>query len=199
MAARMAAVAAVRGASAARVARPGASAFAVSTAGVRRLATAAAARAPPSGGSARGDRASSSRRVVQGGAAMAFAGGVAVAARARAMSSAAASAAEDPWAEVSKAIEAGGPVLISKTTCGYCARVKRVLADMGVWDRVRVFELDYELDRGASVQRNTASLYGISTVPQLYVGGRLVGDSQDVMEAWQSGELETLLAGDDDA
>lgn len=78
-------------------------------------------------------------------------------------------------------------VLFSKTTCGYCGRVKMILDKLGITDAV-VFELDM-LPGGREVQEELHRRTGIFTVPNLFVNGVNIGDSQDVWDAFQSGQL----------
>lgn len=98
------------------------------------------------------------------------------------------------WARIEEAIAKGEPVLLSKTSCGYCVRVKRVLDSLGVRKKVKVFELDYcSPEDSGEVQKETHHRYGIFTVPQFYLGGEFVGDSQQVTSLYQDGSLEKRL------
>ncbi len=72
--------------------------------------------------------------------------------------------------------------------CGFSARVVQILTHMGVpFKTANVLE-DMELREGIK------QFSQWPTIPQLYVKGEFVGGCDIVMEMFQSGELETLLA-----
>jgi monothiol glutaredoxin len=72
--------------------------------------------------------------------------------------------------------------------CGFSARVVQILTHLGVpFQSANVLE-DMELREGIK------EFSQWPTVPQLYVAGEFVGGCDIVMEMFQSGELETLLA-----
>ena len=72
--------------------------------------------------------------------------------------------------------------------CGFSARVVQILTHMGVpFKTANVLE-DMELREGIK------EFSQWPTIPQLYVKGEFVGGCDIVMEMFQSGELETLMA-----
>ena len=72
--------------------------------------------------------------------------------------------------------------------CGFSARVVQILTHMGVpFKTANVLE-DMELREGIK------QFSQWPTIPQLYVKGEFVGGCDIVMEMFQSGELETMLA-----
>jgi monothiol glutaredoxin len=72
--------------------------------------------------------------------------------------------------------------------CGFSARVVQILTHLGVpFQSANVLE-DMELREGIK------EFSQWPTVPQLYDAGEFVGGCDIVMEMFQSGELETLLA-----
>ena len=72
--------------------------------------------------------------------------------------------------------------------CGFSARVVQILSHMNVpFQTANVLE-DPELRDGIKAFSNWP------TIPQLYVGGELVGGCDIVTEMYQSGELESLFA-----
>eukprot|EP01090_Pellita_catalonica_P008182 TRINITY_DN1888_c0_g1_i2.p1 TRINITY_DN1888_c0_g1~~TRINITY_DN1888_c0_g1_i2.p1 ORF type:complete len:127 (-),score=17.86 TRINITY_DN1888_c0_g1_i2:160-540(-) len=84
------------------------------------------------------------------------------------------------------------PVMIwSKTTCGYCTKVKTIF---------RVLEVpfsSFELDKTAHGTRFMKVLYALTkrnTVPNVFIKGRNVGGCDDVVRMYKSGELEALIA-----
>ncbi len=75
--------------------------------------------------------------------------------------------------------------------CPYCSRAKRLLREKGI-----AFE---EIDLWAQPDRRAemvARAGGRSTVPQIFIGGRGIGGSDDLYELERRGELDRLLAGD---
>jgi glutaredoxin 3 len=74
-------------------------------------------------------------------------------------------------------------------TCPYCQAADRLLARKGVSgvERVRV---DLEPARRAEMEK----LSGRRTVPQIWIGGRHVGGSDELHDLEDSGELDQLLA-----
>ena len=72
--------------------------------------------------------------------------------------------------------------------CGFSARVVQILSHMNVpFQTANVLE-DPQLRDGIKAFSNWP------TIPQLYVGGELVGGCDIVTEMYQSGELENLFA-----
>jgi glutaredoxin len=63
-------------------------------------------------------------------------------------------------------------IVYSKTTCPYCSEVKSLLGGLGV--AAKVVELN-ELADGPAVQAALQQLTGRRTVPQVFIGGALVG------------------------
>lgn len=73
--------------------------------------------------------------------------------------------------------------------CGFSGRALQVLKACGVSDAVTVNVLeDDEIRQGIKDYANWP------TIPQLYVDGEFVGGSDIMMEMFQSGELQQLLA-----
>lgn len=88
---------------------------------------------------------------------------------------------------------AAAPVIVySKTYCPYCASVKSLFADLKV--PAKIVELD-ELADGDAVQAALGQVSGMRTVPQVFVGGELLGGCDDTMAAHRSGQLKTALEG----
>ena len=80
-------------------------------------------------------------------------------------------------------------VLIYGTaSCPYCQAADRLLARKGVSDIERV-RVDLEPARRAEMQQRS----GRSTVPQIWIGGRHIGGSDELRELDDSGQLDQLL------
>lgn len=83
--------------------------------------------------------------------------------------------------------------IYTKSWCPYCARAKAHLDRKGVAYR----EIDVSSDIAA--EREMVQRSARLTVPQIFIGGRHLGGSDDLMDADRSGRLDRWLAGDFDA
>ena len=83
------------------------------------------------------------------------------------------------------------PVMVySKTYCPFCSEVKSMFAKMDV--AAKVVELDTLAD-GDDVQAALQGVSGMRTVPQVFVGGTLVGGCDDTLSAYKNGNLMEML------
>jgi monothiol glutaredoxin len=73
--------------------------------------------------------------------------------------------------------------------CGFSGRAVQILKACGVNDLQTVNVLD-----DAEVRQGIKDYAQWPTIPQLYVGGEFVGGSDIMMEMYESGELQQLLA-----
>jgi glutaredoxin 3 len=80
-------------------------------------------------------------------------------------------------------------LIYSTATCPYCQAAERLLAHKGVSDIERV-RVDLDPGRRSEMQQ----LSGRYTVPQIWIGGRHVGGSDELHELDDSGQLDQLLA-----
>ncbi|GAA5857245.1 hypothetical protein JCM8547_009395 [Rhodosporidiobolus lusitaniae] len=88
------------------------------------------------------------------------------------------------------------PVAVfSKSYCPYCMEAKHILKDHGQGERMQVIELDRDTN-GSAIQSYLAEMIGASrvTVPQVYIGGKLIGGCNDLKTLKKEGKLEELLA-----
>jgi glutaredoxin 3 len=74
-------------------------------------------------------------------------------------------------------------------SCPYCQAAERLLARKGVAEIERV-RVDLEPARRAEMMQRS----GRRTVPQIWIGGRHVGGSDELHDLEHSGELDQLLA-----
>jgi glutaredoxin 3 len=74
--------------------------------------------------------------------------------------------------------------------CGYCHAAKRLLAKKGV----AFTELDVSRDP-ATREKMIKRANGGRTVPQIFIGDRHVGGSDDLHALDHAGKLDALLAG----
>ena len=83
------------------------------------------------------------------------------------------------------------PVEIYTTpSCPYCHAAKRLLAKKGA----EYSEIDVSRDAALRVAM-TRRANGGRTVPQIFIGGALVGGSDELHALDHSGRLDALLAG----
>jgi monothiol glutaredoxin len=73
--------------------------------------------------------------------------------------------------------------------CGFSGRAVQVLKACGADDIVTVNVLEDE-----AVRQGIKAYANWPTIPQLYVNGEFVGGSDIMMEMYQSGELQQMLA-----
>jgi cysteine synthase A len=86
-------------------------------------------------------------------------------------------------------------VLFALEWCEFCWSVRRLFAKLGV--RYRSVDLDsvaFQSGRwGERVRAALGARTGVTTIPQVFVGGRFVGGAMDVIDAWTSGALQREL------
>jgi glutaredoxin 3 len=74
--------------------------------------------------------------------------------------------------------------------CGYCARAKRLLDEKGVDYR----EIDAPHGSAARAEARQRSGGG-TTMPQIFIDGRHIGGSDELMALDRAGKLDALLNG----
>ncbi len=63
-------------------------------------------------------------------------------------------------------------MVFSKTTCGFCSRVKAFFAEKGV--QAEILELDQIAD-GGDIQAYLKEKTGLATVPNVFINGKHLG------------------------
>jgi len=77
--------------------------------------------------------------------------------------------------------------IYTSPTCGYCHRAKRLLTNKGVeFEEINVL---MKPDK----RREMESRSGGHTVPQIFINGKPIGGSDDLIELDLDGELDTML------
>ncbi len=79
--------------------------------------------------------------------------------------------------------------IYTKDWCGYCARAKRLLAEIGA-DTV-AYPVDMDRDKKAEMIQRAG---GRTTVPQIFIDGTHIGGCDDLMALERSGKLAAMLA-----
>lgn len=78
--------------------------------------------------------------------------------------------------------------IYSKTYCPYCDRAKTLLKNKGVnYEEVMLDDKDEEF---AKLKQKT----GLMTVPQIFIGDKLVGGYTDLQALEREGKLDSMLA-----
>ncbi|KAG6651374.1 glutaredoxin-C1-like [Carya illinoinensis] len=98
----------------------------------------------------------------------------------------------DPLELVVRLASESAVVIFSVSSCCMCHVVKRLFCGMGV--NPTVFELDHD-PRGKEIERALMRLLGKSpsTVPVVFIGGKLIGAMDRVMASHINGTLVPLL------
>lgn len=84
--------------------------------------------------------------------------------------------------------------VISKTTCPFCARIKKLFADIN--EPIHVVEVN-EDPNGHDIHQEVKAKVGRTSVPQVFVKGTHVGGCDDTLAAFESGQLRDLLVEHD--
>ncbi|XP_034906771.1 glutaredoxin-C1 [Populus alba] len=97
----------------------------------------------------------------------------------------------DPLEKVARLASGSAVVVFSISSCCMCHAVKRLFCGMGV--NPTVYELDHD-PRGKEIEKALMRLLGSSTsVPVVFIGGKLIGAMDRVMASHISGTLVPLL------
>jgi monothiol glutaredoxin len=99
----------------------------------------------------------------------------------------------DTNARIGDIVNANDVVLFMKGTplfpqCGFSSRAVAIL------DRLGVAYASVDVLQDAAIRAGIKDYSDWPTIPQLYVKGEFVGGSDIMMEMFEAGELETLMA-----
>ncbi|KAF5744162.1 monothiol glutaredoxin-S11 [Tripterygium wilfordii] len=83
-----------------------------------------------------------------------------------------------------------GVVIFSKSSCCLCYSVKILFQELGVDPYVHDIDQDPE---GREMERALVRLVGSAAVPAVFIGGTLMGSTNEVMSLHLSGTLNQLL------
>jgi glutaredoxin 3 len=81
-------------------------------------------------------------------------------------------------------------VMYTKTHCPYCVRAKGLLERKGV--AVEEINIEGKDDEYAALKKRT----GMMTVPQIFIGEKLVGGYTDLAALDAEGKLDPMLSAD---
>lgn len=80
-------------------------------------------------------------------------------------------------------------VMYSKSWCPYCTRARSLLTSKGA--QITEIDIEAQPEQRAEMLRRA----GRSTVPQIFIGERHIGGSDDLHELDAAGDLDSLLKG----
>jgi len=92
--------------------------------------------------------------------------------------------------------DARGPVvLFALEWCEVCWSLRRLFTRLGIPFRsIDLDSVDFQRDDlGGRIRTALAARTGMTTIPQLFVGGEFVGGCTDTLDAWRSGRLQAML------
>jgi cysteine synthase A len=86
-------------------------------------------------------------------------------------------------------------VLFALEWCEFCWTVRKKFAHYRIpYRSIDLDSVEYQQnDRGGKIRAALAARIGVSTIPQIFVGGELIGGCSEVLEAMQQGRLPRLL------
>ncbi len=86
-------------------------------------------------------------------------------------------------------------VLFALEWCEFCWSVRKMFSKFEI--SYRAIDLDsvtyQQDDRGGKIRTALYSQFSVQTIPQIFVGGQLVGGCTEVFDAFKEGHLQTLL------
>ncbi|KAL2455582.1 Glutaredoxin-C8 [Abeliophyllum distichum] len=106
-------------------------------------------------------------------------------------SSSSSSVITDPLAHIGRLASDNAVVIFSISTCCMCHAIKRLFCGMGV--NPTVYELDEDPISGKEIEKALILLMGVSSVPVVFIGGKLVGAMDSVLASHINGTLVPLL------
>ena len=81
-------------------------------------------------------------------------------------------------------------IIYTRMMCGYCAAAKRLL------ERKGVAFVEHDASFSQELRQEMVERSGRATFPQIFIGGRHVGGSDDLHALDRDGRLDRMLAGD---
>ncbi len=105
------------------------------------------------------------------------------------MTNGAAADAESPAAFVEAALHdpANPVVMFALEWCEFCGAVRKLFARYGIpYRSVDIDSVAYQDGgRGLAIRAALTAKTSIPTIPQVFIGGKLIGGSSDVVAAWR--------------
>ncbi len=87
-------------------------------------------------------------------------------------------------------------VMFALEWCEFCWAVRKMFGRYRIpYRSVDLDSVEYQKDNlGGKIRAAVTAKTSMATIPQIFVGGELVGGSTDVFDAWKQGRLQKLLA-----
>jgi cysteine synthase A len=86
-------------------------------------------------------------------------------------------------------------VVFALEWCEFCWSVRRMFARCGI--PYRSIDLDsvayQQNDRGGKIRAALSARTGVTTIPQIFIGGEFIGGCTELFEAWRTGGVQVLL------
>ena len=79
--------------------------------------------------------------------------------------------------------------------CEFCWAVRKMFARFKIpYRSIDLDSVEYQQGgRGQAIRTALTSKTSVATIPQIFVGGQLLGGATDVLSAWKQGRLQPLL------
>ena len=86
-------------------------------------------------------------------------------------------------------------VLFALEWCEFCWALRKLFTALSIpYLSVDLDSVEYQQDdKGANIRKALLERIGTPTIPQLFIGGKLLGGATEVLKANDSGELQKLL------
>jgi cysteine synthase A len=86
-------------------------------------------------------------------------------------------------------------VMFALEWCEFCWSVRKMFAHYRIpYRSIDLDSVEYQQDdRGGKVRAALTTLTGVATIPQIFVGGELIGGCTEVLDAMKEGRLQRLL------
>jgi cysteine synthase A len=90
-------------------------------------------------------------------------------------------------------------VMFALEWCEFCWSVRKMFAKAQIpYRSVDLDSLDYQRDdRGGKIRAALTARTDMKTIPQIFVGGQLVGGCSELFDAYKAGSLQTMLEQND--
>jgi cysteine synthase A len=87
-------------------------------------------------------------------------------------------------------------VMFALVWCEFCWSVRKMLASYGIpYRSIDLDSVEHQAgDFGGKARAAVSAISGMRTIPQIFVGGRLVGGCTEMFDAYRSGDLQKRLA-----
>ena len=92
--------------------------------------------------------------------------------------------------------DAQAPVVIfALEWCEFCWSVRKFMSSRDItYKAIELDSVEYQKDLfGRKIRDVLAARTGLSTIPQIFIGGTFVGGCTDMFDGWNAGDVQALL------